>query len=221
MAVRDAEATKARIFEAATAEFAAYGIAGARVDRIAQNARANKQLIYAYFGDKQKLFYRVLDKALVQVAEMVSTDITDLDTWVDEHIDYHRKHPELLRLMMWESLEVPDGVDCRSEARAARYDLKKQKVADAQERGLVRADVPPAYLVMMMMSMVNYAAALPQVRRLVLGKDFDAEQLRSWTKDAIKRVAAHAADAERADAECADAENADAVNADAVAESEG
>ena len=56
MATRDAEATKARIFEAATAEFAAHGIAGARVDRIAQNAKANKQLIYAYFGDKQKLF---------------------------------------------------------------------------------------------------------------------------------------------------------------------
>ena len=39
---RDAEATKARILEAATAEFAAHGIAGARVDRIAASAGANK-----------------------------------------------------------------------------------------------------------------------------------------------------------------------------------
>jgi hypothetical protein len=45
MAARDPEATKARIFAAATVEFAAYGIAGAR---IARNAQANKQLIYAY-----------------------------------------------------------------------------------------------------------------------------------------------------------------------------
>jgi AcrR family transcriptional regulator len=193
MAVRDAEATKARIFEAATAEFAAHGIAGARVDRIAQNAQANKQLIYAYFGDKRKLFYKVLDKTLVQVAEMVSTDITDLDKWVDEHIDYHREHPELLRLLMWEALEVAEDEVCRSEDRAQRYAAKREKIEDAQERGLARADMPSAYMLMMLMGLVNYAAALPQVRGLIFGESFDPEQLREWTKDAVKRVAARAA----------------------------
>ena len=194
MATRDAEATKARIFEAATEEFAAYGIAGARVDRIAHNAQANKQLIYAYFGDKRKLFYKVLDKAMVEVAEMVSTDITDLDRWVDGHIDYHNKHPELLRLLMWEALEVQEHDVCRTEDRIERYGVKKQKIADAQEQGLVRKDMPSSYLLMMLMSMVNYAAAMPQVRNLVLGPEFDAEELREWTKDAVRRVAAKAAE---------------------------
>jgi AcrR family transcriptional regulator len=194
MAVRDAEATKARIFEAATAEFAAHGIAGARVDRIAQNAQANKQLIYAYFGDKRKLFYKVLDKTLVQVAGMVSTDITDLDKWVDENIDYHKEHPELLRLLMWEALEVAEDEVCRSEDRAQRYATKREKIEDAQERGLARTDMPAAYLLMMLMGMVNYPAALPQVRGLIFGESFDAGQLREWTKDAVKRVAARADD---------------------------
>ena len=190
MATRDAEATKARIFEAATVEFAAYGIAGARVDRIAQNAQANKQLIYAYFGDKRKLFYKVLDQTMVQVAEMVSTDITDLDRWVDEHIDYHAKHPELLRLLMWESLEVSPEDTCRSEARAERYGVKKQKIADAQTQGLARKDIPPAYLLTLLMSMINYSMMMPQVRGLIFGADFDAEALRAYTKDAVKRIAA-------------------------------
>jgi AcrR family transcriptional regulator len=194
MATRDAEATKARIFEAATAEFATHGIAGARVDRIAQNAQANKQLIYAYFGDKRKLFYQVLDKTLVEVAEMVSTDITDLDRWVDEHIDYHQKHPELLRLLMWEALEVEPENTCRSDEREARYDVKKQKIADAQDQGIVRKDMPPGYVLMLLMAMLNYGAALPQVRSLVIGPDFDPETLRAWTKDAVKRVAAKAAE---------------------------
>lgn len=194
MATRDAEATKARIFEAATEEFAAHGIAGARVDRIAQNAQANKQLIYAYFGDKKKLFYKVLDKTLVEVAEMVSTDITDLDRWVDEHIDYHQKHPELLRLLMWEALEVEAENTCRSEARAERYGVKKQKIVDAQTQGIVRDDMPPAYMLMLLMGMINYAAALPQVRDLVFGPGFDPEALRAWTKDAVKRVAVRAAE---------------------------
>jgi AcrR family transcriptional regulator len=195
MATRDAEATKARIFEAATEEFAAHGISGARVDRIAQHAQANKQLIYAYFGDKRQLFYKVLDKTLVDVAEMVSTDITDLDRWVDEHLDYHQKHPELLRLLMWEALEVEQGSTCRREdEREVRYGVKKQKIADAQDQGIVRKDMPPAYMLMLLMGMINYGAALPQVRSLVFGPEFDAEALRAWTKDAVKRVAAKAAE---------------------------
>jgi AcrR family transcriptional regulator len=194
MTTRDAEATKARIFEAATAEFAAYGIAGARVDRIAQNAQANKQLIYAYFGDKKKLFYKVLDQTLLEVAASVSTGITDLDKWVDEHIDYHQQHPELLRLLMWEALEVPQDETCRSEERAARYGLKKEKIVDAQELGVVRTDMPAPYMLMFLMGMINYGAALPQVRGLVFGSEFDPEALRTWTKDAVKRVAAHAAE---------------------------
>ena len=194
MATRDAEATKARIFEAATEEFAAYGIAGARVDRIAQHAQANKQLIYAYFGDKRKLFYKVLDKALVQVAEMVSTDIDDLDRWVDEHIDYHHKHPELLRLLMWEALEVAEEDVCRSEIRAERYGVKMQKIADAQQKGLARKDMPPGVMLMLLMGISNYAVMMPQVRNLIFGPDFDPEIMRAWTKDAVKRVAAEAAD---------------------------
>ncbi|MBC7594341.1 MAG: helix-turn-helix transcriptional regulator, partial [Kineosporiaceae bacterium] len=53
-------ATMRRIVFAATREFAAEGFAGARVNRIATNAGANKQLIYRYFGGKQELYEAVL-----------------------------------------------------------------------------------------------------------------------------------------------------------------
>ena len=52
----DADATKQRLISAATAEFAAHGLAGARVDRIAATAGANKAQIYHYFGSKDELF---------------------------------------------------------------------------------------------------------------------------------------------------------------------
>ena len=60
--MRNAEATRERILEAATAEFSAYGIAGARVDRIAKTAGCNKNLIYIYFENKETLFTTVLQK---------------------------------------------------------------------------------------------------------------------------------------------------------------
>lgn len=190
MSPRDPEATRARIFDAATQEFAAYGIAGARVDRIARNAKANKQLIYAYFGDKQQLFHQVLEKAMLDVAASVSTDIDDIDAWVDAHIDYHRKHPEFLRLQMWEALELdPDEVSA-GELRAARYLDKTTKVEDAQRRGLLRPDLPAGYLLTLLTGMINYREALPQSARFVIGGDDDPEAWRSWLKDAVRRVVA-------------------------------
>ena len=54
----DAQETRRRLLEAAITEFSCYGIAGARVDRIASTAKANKQAIYAYFGSKEALFRR-------------------------------------------------------------------------------------------------------------------------------------------------------------------
>ncbi len=59
--IRDAAATRQRLIDAARAEFAQYGIAGARVDRIATNAGANKAQIYNYFGSKDRLFDAVWD----------------------------------------------------------------------------------------------------------------------------------------------------------------
>jgi AcrR family transcriptional regulator len=68
-AAGNAEATKERILKAAMAEFSAYGIAGARVDRIANTAGCNKNLIYIYFENKETLFTTVLEKNILRVYE--------------------------------------------------------------------------------------------------------------------------------------------------------
>ena len=56
----DTERTKRLLLDAATAEFSAYGLAGARIDRIAATAGVNKERIYQYFGKKDELFAQVL-----------------------------------------------------------------------------------------------------------------------------------------------------------------
>src|SRR2546427_4963194 len=59
--VRDPERTRRRILDAATEEFARFGLGGARVDRIASRAGANKRMLYYYFGDKDRLFLAALE----------------------------------------------------------------------------------------------------------------------------------------------------------------
>src|SRR3954452_11610301 len=69
---RDPERTRAAILDAATAEFTANGLNGARVDAIAQRARVNKRMIYHYFSGKEGLYLAVLEEAYrsFRVAEL-------------------------------------------------------------------------------------------------------------------------------------------------------
>lgn len=66
---RDADATRARILAAAKKEFATNGLGGARVDEIADRAKANKRMIYHYFGNKEDLFTTVLIEAYSDIRE--------------------------------------------------------------------------------------------------------------------------------------------------------
>ena len=63
---RDPEGMRIRILEAAKQEFAAHGLAGARVDRIAANADANKRMLYYHVGNKEDLYLAVLEGGLRQ-----------------------------------------------------------------------------------------------------------------------------------------------------------
>lgn len=60
---RNPDNTKQDILDAARFEFAKAGLAGARVDKIAEKSGANKRMIYHYFGGKEKLFTAVVEDA--------------------------------------------------------------------------------------------------------------------------------------------------------------
>jgi TetR/AcrR family transcriptional regulator len=65
--IRDAEATKARLLSAATAEFSSKGYDGARVNVIAKNAGVNINLVYHYFGSKDGIYLAVLEQTYVLI----------------------------------------------------------------------------------------------------------------------------------------------------------
>lgn len=101
----DATDTKRRILAAARAEFAQYGLAGARVDRIAETGQANKRSIYVHFGSKNDLFDRVVTSALTDMAESVPFTAEDLPAYAGALFDYLIARPEVLRLTTWAGLE--------------------------------------------------------------------------------------------------------------------
>jgi len=64
----DPRGSRARLFRAAAAEFAARGFAGASVDRIAVTAKVNKAMIYYHFSSKAALYQEVLGDMFHAVA---------------------------------------------------------------------------------------------------------------------------------------------------------
>jgi AcrR family transcriptional regulator len=157
--MRNAEATRERILEAALAEFSAHGIAGARVDRIARAAECNKNLIYVYFQDKETLFTTVLQKHLARVYDANPFTPDDLPGYAAKVFDFAMAHPDLLRLMAWFALEQKTEIPA---VRAAARDAKVEELKKAQKAGRVGTAFPPDFLLTALMTLATaWTAANP------------------------------------------------------------
>lgn len=150
--MRNADATRKRILEAATSEFSAYGIAGARVDRIAKTAGCNKNLIYIYFGNKETLFTTVLQKQLTRAFEDVAFTADDLPGYAARLFDFAMAHPDLYRLMAWFALEQKAASP--AEHGAARS-AKIASLAKAQKAGEVGPAFSPGFLLTAIMALAT------------------------------------------------------------------
>jgi AcrR family transcriptional regulator len=120
MSRRDAQATRRRILLAAVVEFAEHGLAGGRVDRIAQAAETNVRMIYAYFKNKDGLFDASLAYAIEAMADTVPPRPDDLPAWAGELFDYHQRDPTALRMHMWAQLERPSATSEPMESYLAK-----------------------------------------------------------------------------------------------------
>jgi AcrR family transcriptional regulator len=188
MKVRDAEATKERILDAASGEFAEHGLAGARVDAIAARAGANKQLIYAYFGSKEELFAAVLGRRLGLLAEEIVLEPERLADYAGEIFDFHLDHPELTRLLLYEALHYTNGPVPADERRQAHNAAKVEAVQAAQGRGIIDPSLDARDIVMFVIALAAWPAAARQVARQITGDLTNAETRARYRTDLVEAV---------------------------------
>jgi len=115
--VRDAARTRAEILDVATAEFAAHGYNGARVDEIAALTRTTKRMIYYHFGGKKQLYIAVLERAYTRIRsaeQQVNVDEMDPVSAVrriaEITFDHHEAHPDFIRLVSIENVHNAEHV---------------------------------------------------------------------------------------------------------------
>jgi len=138
----DPERTMAEILNVATTEFADKGLAGARIDEIADATRTSKRMIYYYFGSKEGLYVAVLEAAYGRMRQIESNlHLNDLEPedalrrLVEFTYDHHQSNEQFIRLVMSENVQ-------RGEYLAQSKEIQKlngsalQTIQDLYTRGV-------------------------------------------------------------------------------------
>lgn len=108
----DPARTMAGIMAVATQEFAAKGLAGARIDAIADATHTSKRMIYYYFGSKEGLYLAVLEESYRRIRQTESdlqlADLPPADALaklVGFTFDHHYGNQDFVRLVMSENIQ--------------------------------------------------------------------------------------------------------------------
>jgi TetR/AcrR family transcriptional regulator len=153
---RDPERTRRDILAAARREFVEFGLDGARVDRIAEAAGANKRMLYHYFGNKEALYARVLIDAYRDIrageAELHLGELEPaeaMERLVGFTFDHFRENPWFIRLLATENIQRGAFVRDIPEIRELHSPLVAQiaeVLAAGEAAGSFRTGVDPVQL---------------------------------------------------------------------------
>jgi len=182
--LRDADRSQQTILLAARDEFALYGLAGARVDRIAERADINKRLIYYYFKSKDDLFLAVLENtyADIRAAEQkLHLDEMDPVEAIRELVSftwhYYLEHPEFISLLNSENQH--NAAHLKKSSRIQEMNSPLVQILDTVlERGrrqdLFRAGIDPIQLYISIASICYFYLSNNQTLSTIFGRDLRA-----------------------------------------------
>lgn len=163
----DTERTKRLLLDAATEEFSAHGLAGARIDRIAASAGVNKERIYQYFGKKDELFETVLAtrlRATMDDVPMTGEGPEAVGDYAGRLFDHHIADGVIPRLVAWEGLELGTAPAAGAERR--RYHEEKAERFAGMLPGVDR-DIA-GELLLTIVTLVNGWPVLAQLDELLV-----------------------------------------------------
>jgi TetR/AcrR family transcriptional regulator len=186
---RDPERTRKLILEAAAAEFAAHGFAGARIAAIASRAGVNQQLISYYFDGKEGLYRALSEEWRQHESELVEPG-TPFPEQLRRYALEALGNPDGVRLMAWGGLEYTGpGSDPDHAARSGRLRESVDELRDLQAAGRLPAEVDPACLMVMLMAAAMATTTLPHVIEGVCEVDPHSPEFLRHYADQVSTVA--------------------------------
>jgi AcrR family transcriptional regulator len=183
--------TPDRILDAAIGEFVEYGLAGARVDRIAERAGANKALLYRHFGSKEALF----DAAVRAMAQRFDQIRRTLPATLEDRLPYYFERAtddqQWVRLLQWEALQTGDGPTVNEDERRAHMQAAVEGVKADQAAGILPADLDAGQLFLSFQALAAHPSAFPQMTRFITGLNPTDPEFRRQRVVFLRRLAGH------------------------------
>lgn len=178
---RNPKATKADILRVATAEFAANGFAGARVDEIAAETATTKRMIYYYFGSKEGLYLEVMESAYERVRGLEQEmDVAGLDPvqglrqLAELTYDHHTSHRDFVRLVQIENIHRAEHISESTriqELNSRAIETLEEIIDRGVNAGLFRDDIDALDAHMIISSYAIFHVANRYTFRTVFGRD--------------------------------------------------
>ncbi|MBX3551778.1 MAG: TetR family transcriptional regulator [Pseudolabrys sp.] len=186
---RDSALTKESILRAATYEFCRNGLGGARVEAIAQRAKANMRLLYAYFGDKSGLYIAVLEHVYTEIRsaeQQLNLDNLDPAAAMRELVNFtftfFGEHPDYIALINTENLQRAQNM--RKSRKIAKLTLPLvTSIEDILRRGsaadVFRKDIDPINLYISITALSYFHVSNRYTLSAMFGKDLGEPE---WLK---------------------------------------
>lgn len=194
---RRSEQSQQQILAAAEDEFADKGLAGARVDEIAETSGVNKQMIYYYYGSKEDLYLAVLERAYAAMRKSESElSLTDLDPLeairklIEFKFDYYAENPVMIRLLAGENMQNAKYLKKSSRLREMHIsliDMLQSVLSAGEKKKLIRSGVDPVQLYFSIAALSYFYFANAPTLSTVFGRNLAKP-------DELKARSAHAVD---------------------------
>jgi AcrR family transcriptional regulator len=186
---RDPEGMRKRILAAATAEFARHGYGGARIDRVAKAAGANKRMIYYHVGKKDVLYLTILEGTYdhIRAAErrlnlQALPPLEAIAKLIAFTWQYYLDNPEFIALLNNENLHRARYLKRSSKVKQLHSPFVSM-IADVLCRGAasgeLRAGIDPVQLYISIASLSYFYQSNSATLGVIFGRDLLAPNARA------------------------------------------
>ncbi|HLW02468.1 MAG TPA: TetR family transcriptional regulator [Ktedonobacterales bacterium] len=209
---RDAQKTREAILATAEEHFAKYGFAGARIEKIADEAGYNRSLVvHHYFASKEDLYHAVIrclkDEKIERLRQfMTPAGFNDdapltadaVQNFIEEAIrltfNQYMAHPKLVRILAWEAAE---GWETFNELYSRQENEQWSEEASAfirraQAEGIIRPELDPKMVIASVMGCsFIHLLSIPRYQLVFPGADLSSPGALAHAREQIVNLIVH------------------------------
>ncbi len=166
--------TEQNILKAAKKVFVEKGMAGARMQEIANEAGINKALLHYYFRSKEKLFEAVfteiLSKLIPNISELLLSKLPlfeKIEKFAEHYIDTLLENPSIPVFILHELNRDPEGIARKIKSLGIQPKVFINEVKSEIEKGTI-IQIDPFHLIVNLLSMCIFPIVSQPILRHII-----------------------------------------------------